>query len=164
MLKVLSNFASKSCQSLTHSFSDIGGLGPALTSCELPSIPYHQLEVVIIVDGGAHILVVVLKFCKRYTAILLEGVPLREELFKNLVLCQLPILELGVEGNIIDISEILEADDTVTGLVELLVCELYQRASALIQVPTDGSEELVVINLPIVVLVEILEDAFELRG
>jgi preprotein translocase subunit Sss1 len=73
----------------------------------LPSIPYHQLEVVIIVDGGAYILVVVLKFCKRYTAILLEGVPLREELFKNLVLCKLPILELGVVGNIIDISEIL---------------------------------------------------------
>jgi len=73
----------------------------------LPSIPYHQLEVVIIVDGGAYILVVVLKFGKRYTAILLEGVPLREELFKNLVLCKLAILELGVVGNIIDICEIL---------------------------------------------------------
>jgi hypothetical protein len=47
----------------------------------LPSIPYHQLEVVIIVDGGAHVLVVILKFCKRYKAILLEGVPFREELF-----------------------------------------------------------------------------------
>jgi hypothetical protein len=69
-----------------------------------------------------------------------------------------------VVGNIIDISEILDADDTVAGFVELLVCKLYQRASALIQVPTDGSQEFVVINLPIVFLVEILKDAFELRG
>ena len=107
MFKVLSNFSSKSSQSLTHSLSDIGGLGPALTSCELPSISYHQLEVVIIIDGGANILIVVLKFWKRYSAILLEGIPLREELFKNLVLRKLSILELGVEGNIIDISEIL---------------------------------------------------------
>ena len=107
MFKVLSNFACKSCQSLIHSLSDIGGLGPALTSWELPSISNHQLEVVIIIDGGAYILIVVLKLITRYSAIFLEGIPLREELFKDLILRKLSILELRVMGYIIDISEIL---------------------------------------------------------
>lgn len=97
-------------------------------------------------------------------AVSLDGVPLAEELSQDLILGHLAVAEFGVEGHIIDSLKVIDSHSLVTSLVELGICLLDKSTSALINVAADASEELVVVDLAIVILVEKLEDAFELGG
>ena len=94
----------------------------------------------------------------------LEGVPLAEELSQDLILGHLTVAELGVEGDIVDTLKVLDGHLLVTSSVELSICELYESTSALVDVAADASEELVVVDLAIVILIEEFEDALELGG
>lgn len=99
-----------------------------------------------------------------HDAVSLDGVPLAEELSQDLILCHLAVAEFGVEGHIVDSLKVIDSHSLVTSLVELGICLLDKSTSALINVAADASEELVVVDLAIVILVEELEDAFELGG
>jgi len=46
----------------------------------LPSVADHQLEVIVIIDGAAHVLVVFTKLLKCHLSLCLERVPLSHEL------------------------------------------------------------------------------------
>ena len=56
----------------------VGGL--ALTSSKMPSISDHQLEVVVLIDTGTHVSVVVDELGLGDLAVLLDGIPLGQEL------------------------------------------------------------------------------------
>jgi len=142
-----------------------GGVGTlALSSGNVPGIAHHKFEVIVLVDAGTNIGVVFLKFFESNLAVTLLGVPLGHELVEDVILGHLAGLVLGVEGHVVVHKQVLNVNNSVSSLVQLLEGKADQVLSALGKVSTDTSEELVESDLSVVVLVEVLENAFELGG
>jgi hypothetical protein len=93
---------------------------------------------------------------RNYDIVRLESVPLAEELGEDLVVGHLAIAELRVEGHFIHTLQVVDCHGLIAGLVKLLVSKLDEAA--------DASEELVVVDLAVVVLVEEFENSLELGG
>merc|ERR1712032_857589 len=141
-----------------------GGVGRcAFATSNVPCVAHHQLKVVILVNACADIIVVLNEFLEGDLSVLGDSVPLLHELVQDIVLGHLTALKLRVEGDVVDVSQVLNINDTVIGIIQLVKGHLDELFSVFVHATTDTSEELIVAELSVVVLVEVLEDALELR-
>ena len=70
----------------------------------------HQLEVVVRVDAGTHVLVVILKLLDRHDLITLVSLPNGHEVREDLVSSLATALEIWVEADIVSNSYIIDSD------------------------------------------------------
>lgn len=98
-----------------------------------------------------------------YLSVLLEGVPLCEEVLEEVLRGDFALLDVCAARGVIDSDEVLEVDDATAVLVELLECLLYDGATCLVHVTTNEANELAVADLVVEVLVEVLEEVGFLR-
>ena len=141
---------------------DAGVSRGTFTTCNVPCIAHHQLEVVILVNTGAHIIVVFNEFVKCNFSVLRDSVPLLHELVQDVVLRHLTTLKLGVERDIIGVSQVVDVNDLIAGLVQLVKCHFNEYFSVFVHSTADTSEEFIIAESSVVVLVEVLENALEL--
>ena len=160
----------------SHHFDALGAIGIrhqvpldgrvfvlALTAGQVPRVPNHELEVVILIDAGGYITVVVNELLDGDLVVAHVFVPLSHELGKDIVTAHLASLELRVLSNIVGLGNIVEFNHARAIAVKLLVSELDEGNSTLAHVTADSNEEFVVANFAVVVFVEVLENALELR-
>ena len=144
--------------------SDSRVLELAFAAIQVPGVPDHELEVVVLIDRRAHILVVVLEFGKCHLVVTDIGVPLCHELGQDIVTAHFTCLELGVLGHVISLCDVIQIYHTTMVSVQLVIGELYEGQSTLVHVATDASEEFIVGDLAVVVFVKVLKDALKFRG
>ena len=66
---------------MAHQHAAAGGVGaPALAAADVPSVADHQLEVVVVVDGGGAVAVVLDELLGRHLAVLVDAVERVQEL------------------------------------------------------------------------------------
>ena len=143
---------------------DAGVSSGTFTACNVPCIAHHQFEVVVLVDTCAHIIVVFNEFFQCDFSILYDGVPLLHELVQDVVFRHLTTLKLGVERDIVGVNQIVDVDNIVVGLVQLGECHSHELFSVFIHSTADTSQEFIIAESSVIVLVEVFEDALELRG
>lgn len=105
-------------------------------SCSVVELPggLHELnEVVVVVDGGANGSVVFEPLLLSDLTIVVLVAEALEELQEDLVLGHLAVLDLGVEGGVIDTSEVSGGDAAIGVLVELVVGSQGDVLSPLVQ-------------------------------
>ena len=134
------------------------------TTVEVPGVPDHKLEVVILIDGGGDVSVVVDEFGDGDLVVALASVPLGHELHQDVVLAHLASLELGVLGDVVGACDVVQLDHAAVVAVKLVVSHLDELNSTVGHITADSYKELVVTDLSVIVLVEEFEDALKLRG
>jgi len=144
--------------------SDSRVLELAFAAIQVPGVPDHELEVVILVDRRAHILVVVLELGQRHLVVTDVSIPLGHELRQDIITAHLASLVLGVLGHVIRCRNVIQFDQTAMVSVQLVICELDESQSSLVHIATDAPEELIVGDFTVVVFVEVFKDALEFRG
>lgn len=91
----------------------------------MPSIAYHQLELIVTIDASAHVFIVVHELLQGNDSVSLNGVPLSHEFVQNLVGCFLARFEVGVEADIISYFHVFKVDSLVSVLVKLGIGKLH---------------------------------------
>ena len=136
----------------------------ALTAGQMPCVSNHELEVVVLVNAGTHILVVVDELFSSHFVIAGLSIPLGHELAEDVITAHFTGLELGVLADIVSLTNVVKVDKTATIPVKFIVCQLYEANSALVHLAADTPQELIIADPAIVVLVKVLENALKFRG
>ena len=116
---------------------------PPLAPRDVPRIADHELEVVVAVDGGGDVPVVLGKLFPCDDAVLVDRVPLVQELGERLVGRQLPLEHPWVLLHTVHVPQILHGHLPVARLVEDVEGLVDEGEAARVHVPTDAPEELV---------------------
>lgn len=145
--------------SLNSSVLELAG-----TAVQVPGVSDHELEVVVLVDRRAHILVVVLELRQGHLVVADVSIPLSHELSQDVIAAHLTRLELGVLGDVVCNRDVVQVDHAAVISIQLVVGKLDKRQSTLVHIAADATEELIVGDLTVVVLVKVFKDALELRG
>ena len=136
----------------------------ALAAIQVPRVPDHKLKVVVFVHARAHVLVVVDEFVEGDLVVAAVRVPLCHELREDVILAHLSRLELGVLGHVIRRGDVVQFDEAAVIAVQLLVGKAHKAKSALVHFAANAAQELIIAHLTVIIFVEVLEDALELRG
>ena len=136
----------------------------ALTAGQMPRVSNHELEVVVLVNAGAHVLVVVNELLKCHLVVAVLSIPLGHKFGEDIVTAHLTSLELRVLADIVSLSDVVKVDESAAIPVKFSVCQFYKANTALVHFSADASQELIVANSAIVVLVEVFENALKFRG
>ena len=145
--------------SLNSSVLELAG-----TAVQVPRVSNHELEVVVLVNAGAHVLVVVDELLKCHLVVTVLSIPLGHELRQDIITAHLASLVLGVLGHVIRCRNVIQFDQTAMVSVQLVICELDESQSSLVHIATDAPEELIIGDFTVVVFVEVFKDALEFRG
>ena len=91
---------------------------PSFSSGDVPRIADHELEVVIVINAGADILVVVLELLDCDDSVLLVGLPDGHEVHQYLILSLPSALEIWVEVNDVGNLDVLDGHLAASVLVQ----------------------------------------------
>ena len=142
--------------------SQVGGvLVLALAARDVPRVADHELEVVVVVDARADVLVVVDELVE-VDATAAVPVPDLGELLEGLVRGEESVDDVGVLGDVVDAHEVLHGDDAVAGLIQLSKGQLHETLAALVHLAAERPEELVEDDGAVTVLVEVEHDLLNL--
>lgn len=103
----------------------------------------HQLEIVILINAGAQVLVIVLELLNRHDMVLLVSLPDLHEVREHLVSSLATTLEIWVEAHIVSDLNVLESDLATAILVKDTVGLVDHVETTVVELSTDGSEELI---------------------
>jgi len=146
-------------------------IGPALGAHTLsgllgkfPGILNHELEVIIIIDGGRDVVVVLDELLLgddvvrgavvSHGMLSLKGL---QELLEDLVLGLLARDDIGVSGSIVDSLNILDVDPAVSISIKSSISLHANLLSSLVHGTSNGSDELVVLEETGAIVVEVVE-------
>lgn len=139
------------------------GVGtPTLTTGDVPGIADHQLEVVIIVDRCRDVGVVLAELRRSDLAILLLGIEGVQELAQNRLHGALAGNHIRVLGGIVLGGDVVQLNNTALVGIQDLESLQDQVSAALVQVTTNGNDELIERDASRAVRIEVLEDKLDL--
>mmetsp|Transcript_15351 Transcript_15351/g.14948 ORF Transcript_15351/g.14948 Transcript_15351/m.14948 type:complete len:526 (-) Transcript_15351:178-1755(-) len=132
---------------------------------DVPGGIHHRRKVHVIVDGGGDVGVVLHELLHGHAAVRLRPmhqVVVRlerlQELPQHLLLRLPPFRHCRMLLSVINVLDVVDVDDAAPVLVELLEGCLHQPHPALVQIPLDHSQKLIVLDGAVFVHVEALED------
>ena len=134
----------------------------ALSTGNVPCVTNHELEVVVRVDAGAHVLVVVLELFNRHDLITLVGLPHGHEVRKNFITSLASTLEIRVETDIVCNADIFNGDLAGTILIKDTIGLMNHIKTTLVKLPTDGAQKLIKGQHAILVSIEMLNNLGDL--
>ena len=135
----------------------------ALATVEVPRVANHQFEVVVVFNGRAHVLVVVLELLNRHNVVLLVRFPDTHELAQNLSLRLLAALKVGMETDVVGLLNVSQSYLPASVLVKHRVRLVNQTLSACVQVTLHCAQQFVKGKLAVLVGVEVLHDLSHLQ-
>jgi hypothetical protein len=157
--------------SLAVTFGGPAGGALALTglSGELPGVLNHDLEVVVIVDGGRDVVVVLAELFLghdivggaviAHSVLSLEGL---KELLKDLILSLLALEDVGVSISSVDALDVVNVNPAVVVSIENVVGLEDDLLSGRVHGAADGTNELVELKETSLVIVEVVEELLHL--
>ena len=89
----------------------------AFSTCNMPSVSYHELKVIIAVNTCRYIGIVVFKFLFCYLTVFLSCIPLSHELLKNLILSHLSTDELWMLCHIVCLCHVFNIYKSITSSI-----------------------------------------------
>jgi len=136
---------------------------------ELPGIFHHELEVHVIIDANRDVAVVLVELLLGdnvvRSLVLTHGVSSLEglkEFLKDLFLGLLALLNRRMVGSVVDITDVVDINPTIAILVKLLESLGDDSLTLRVHRATDGTKELVVRALTIVIDIEVVEENADL--
>jgi len=115
----------------------------ALSTGNVPCVTNHELEVVVRVDAGAHVLVVVLKLFNRHDLITFVRLPDSHEVSKHFHTSLASTLEIRVETDIVCDTDIFNGDLTGAILIKDTIGLVNHIKTTLVKLSTDGAQKLI---------------------
>ena len=147
-----------------HQHAAVGRVGrPALAAGDVPCVADHELEVVVVVDGCADVVVVVDELLLGHLTVHLaadvEGV---EELAEDLVR-RLPARhDVRVLGRVVALGDLVRLNDTVAVLVQHIEGHVHEAPAAIAHRPPDATQQLFKVDAAVAVPVEEVEERAQL--
>ncbi len=131
---------------------------------EVPGISHHKLKVLIIIDGGADIVVILNKLLEGNLRVSFARVFQRmmklesiQELGQHLVLGLFTRAHLRVCLGVVETLNIIEVNDAVAISIEFIEGALHQGFSVVIHFTDDASHELIIRDYAIPIQIEQVE-------
>ena len=116
---------------------------------------------VVVVNAGTDCSVVLVEFVSLDFAVSVPVVEVRKELLENLVFSHLSFLNFGVVGSVVHSSQVVGVNVPVAVFVELQKGFVYHGLSAGVGCAADPYQELVEVDSPVSVFVEVFKQHTE---
>ncbi|KAJ8524997.1 hypothetical protein ON010_g16119 [Phytophthora cinnamomi] len=146
-----------------HEHATASGVGrPALAATDVPGVADHELKVVVVVDGRAHVGVVAHKLARVHLTVLLAAIKRVQELEQHLVLGLAALQHIGVLLGAVLGLDVVEVHDAASIRIQDLERRQNQLRAALVELTAHSQQELVKVHAARVVRVNEVEQLLHL--